>query len=82
MKAFSQFLVESTLKPGMVFRTKDKTGDLSGVSLYVKAMKGKEVTIVLPDGTETLTTVSILNIDPSSIHQYDPKKDTTLKIEK
>lgn len=79
---FTDWLVESNLKPGVVFRTKDKSGDLAGMKLYVKSIKGKDITILLPDGTETLTTMKMLNVDPSSVHPYDSKKDTDITIAK
>jgi|PlaIllAssembly_1097288.scaffolds.fasta_scaffold00015_31 hypothetical protein len=36
MKKFSQFVVETTLKTGMVFRTTDKSGDLANKILFAK----------------------------------------------
>lgn len=38
MKKFSQFIAESQLKTGMVFRTTDGAGDLADKLLFVKAI--------------------------------------------
>jgi hypothetical protein len=40
MKTFEEFIIEAKqLKPGMKFKTTDKTGDLAGVELTVKSIK-------------------------------------------
>ena len=73
---FKDFLIETTLKQGMVFRTLDKEGDLAGKLLFAKKVKGTQITVKTEDGEEADTTLSILNVDPKSIRNYDPKKDT------
>lgn len=62
------------------FEQKIRHGDLANIPLYVKSLKNKEITILLPDGTETITTLNMLDIDTKSIHAYDPKKDVEFKL--
>lgn len=75
MKKFFQFVVETTLKSGMVFKTMDKTGDLANQLLLAKKVSGDQIIIVTADGVEAETTLTILNVDAKSIRRYNPKKD-------
>lgn len=78
IKSFDDFLLESSissLKPGMVFKTTDKTGDLANKILFVKKIVNDQIAVITPEGSEAETTLSILNIDMKSIRIYDPKKD-------
>jgi hypothetical protein len=79
MKNFSEFIVETTLKTGMVFKTTDKSGDLANQILFAKKVSGDQITIVTSDGIEADTTLSILNVDSKSIRSYDPRKDPKFK---
>lgn len=74
-KTFNQFIIESSLKPGVVCKSLDKSGDLAGQLILIKKRTGDELVIVLADGTEASTTVSILSPDPKTIRKYDPNKD-------
>lgn len=62
-----------TLKPGYVFKTNDKSGDLAGVYLYVKSSEDGEVEIILPDKTKAFAKETDLNVDQKSIEKYNPK---------
>lgn len=77
--SFDQYLTEASLKPGMVCKSLDKTGDLSGQLIFIKKRNGNELKVTLADGTEAVTTVSNLSVDPKSIRLYDPDKDPKFK---
>lgn len=49
MQKFSQFVVETTLKSGMVFKTTDKSGDLANKTLFAKKVSGNQITVVTPE---------------------------------
>lgn len=53
----------------------DKKGDLANKLIYVKSIKGDEITIILPDKTEAITSEENLDINQKTIRKYDPKKD-------
>lgn len=58
-----------------------KSGDLANQLFRVKKLKDDQITIILPDGSEALTTLSLLNIDPKSIRPYNPSKDPKFRQE-
>lgn len=76
MKTFQDFLSEARLKPGDVFTSLDKTGDLAGKNLYVKNIEGDDIVVLFPnDKKELYSTLSSLNIDKKSIRKYDFNSD-------
>jgi hypothetical protein len=79
LKPFSSWIIEADLKPGMVFKSKDKDGDLSGKLLFVSSIKNDEVVVAFPGGDTASSTIENLNIDPKSIRAYNPAKDPKFK---
>jgi hypothetical protein len=81
-ESFDHYLIELQLKPGAVCKSLDKIGDLAGQLVYIKKKTGNEIDVILADGTEASTTVSILNPDPKSIRPYDHNKDPKFDLSK
>jgi hypothetical protein len=79
LTTFDQYLSEVSLKPGMVCKSLDKIGDLSGQLIFIKKINGNELKVVLADGTEASTTIANLNVDPKSVRPYNPEKDPKFK---
>lgn len=75
IKNFKNFVIETSLKQGMVFKTTDKTGDLADKLLLAKKVSGNQITIVTQNGDEAETTLSILDVDLKSIRPFNPTKD-------
>ena len=75
MIGFREYIVESSLKAGSVFKTTDKSGDLAGKLLYVKKVDGDQITVITQDGEKAETTITMLDVDIKSIRKYDVSKD-------
>lgn len=65
---FEDFLKEAVnLKPNTTFTSFDKTGDLAGKVMFVKAVDKDFAVIIFPDGEEAETKISNLNVNEKSI---------------